>query len=417
MENANINHFPEHVLLRIFSLIEPTRARNAASLVSRRWYGLERLTRSSLSLHGNLITNPYPPHSFPRFPSVSSLDVSNLSPWGRVPSDTPFLVLPTLPHCFPAVTDLTLYSRDRTALISLTHHWPLLKRVKLIRWQNRPNGAHIGSDLNPLFDICQEIEEVDLNEFYCWTEDVVEAVRSHPLVARNLTGLDLMLTNSTYGFRASELVSIVEVCPSLRRLIAPCVFHTGGVDFVSDETLHILATNCPHLTTLHLLAANDLQVNHPLAITAAGLETVFSSLPLLTDFSLDLPHPILEAGRLIENLGQCRASLIQNLKLGNFEGVCKGMWLHLDGVAICGGLKSLCLKRCHDVSDASLAAIGRGCTGLAKFELIGCDLVTELGIQKLAKKFEKRLRETGRQTLKDLTVIYYSVHLFLPRHW
>lgn len=180
------------------------------------------------------------------------------------------------------------------------------------------------------------------------------------------------------------------------------------MDFVNDETLRKLATNCPLLTTLHLVdptpinlnnnrgAVNNLPEDNPSAITPACLETLFSSLSL-TDFSLDLSHPILEVGPALEALGQRRAGpLIKNLKLGYFQGVCKGKWLHLDGVAVCGGLESLCLKNCADLSDASLSAIARGCTRLSRFELIGCDLVTELGIQKLAIGL--------RQTLKDLSV-------------
>lgn len=180
------------------------------------------------------------------------------------------------------------------------------------------------------------------------------------------------------------------------------------MDFVNDETLRKLATNCPHLTTLHLVdptpinlnnnpgAVNNLPEDNPSAITPACLETLFSSLPL-TDFSLDLSHPILEVAPALEALGQRRAGpLVKNLKLGYFQGVCKGKWLHLDGVAVCGGLESLCLKNCADLSDASLSAIARGCTRLSRFELIGCDLVTELGIQKLAIGL--------RQTLKDLSV-------------
>lgn len=227
----HLHDLPEALLQQIFSFIEPTRARNSASLVCRRWRDLERRTRSSLSLRGNPFTIPYPPFHFPSFPSLSSLDLSNLSPWGRPLSNTPLLVGPTLPDKFPGVNSLKLYSRDPTALISLTHHWPKLKRVKLVRWHNRPSGAGItiGSDLHPLFENCAEIEEIDLNEFYCWTEDVTEAIRSYPLVAKGLTGLDLMLANATDGFRASELVSISEVCPNLQRLVAPCVFNPRSI--------------------------------------------------------------------------------------------------------------------------------------------------------------------------------------------
>lgn len=181
------------------------------------------------------------------------------------------------------------------------------------------------------------------------------------------------------------------------------------MDFVNDATLLKLAKNCPNLTTLHLVdptpvtlnnnpeAVNNFQEDNPSVITPAGLEKLFSLLPFLTDLSLELSHPILEVGPMLESLGQrCASHLIKNLKLGYFQGVCKGKWLHLDGVSVCGGLESLCLKNCADLSDASLAAISRGCTRLSRFELIGCDLVTELGIHKLAFGL--------RQTLKDVSV-------------
>ncbi|KAJ3683077.1 hypothetical protein LUZ60_013304 [Juncus effusus] len=416
MVSIHLHDLPEPLLLHIFSFISPTRTRNSASLVCRKWCLLERQTRLSLTLRGNPFTLPYPPQTFPSFPSLASLDLSHLSPWGHPLCYTPLLVGPTLPASFPKITHLTLYSRDPTALACLAPHWPRLKKVKLVRWHNKPNNnpaaEDLGSDLDQLFANCREIEEVDLNEFYCWTEDVTEALKRHPEVVNGLSALDLMLADATDGFRASEILDISVACPNLQRLVAPCVFNPRYMDFVSDSTLKTLATNCPRLTTLHLIdptppptpntnpnSANHHQENNPLssAITPTGLETLFSSLSLLTDFSLDLSHPISDSGPALETLGQRRAGPpVKTLKLGFFRGICKARWLHLDGVSVCGGLESLCIKNCADLSDASLAAIARGCKKLKKIELVACNSVTESGIKRLANGL--------RGVLKDVSV-------------
>ncbi|OEL26387.1 F-box/LRR-repeat MAX2-like protein [Dichanthelium oligosanthes] len=93
-----------------------------------------------------------------------------------------------------------------------------------------------------------------------------------------------------------------------------------------------------------------------------------------------------------------RCPQIKSLTLGGFQGLCKASYLHLDGVAVCGSLESLCIKNCQDLTDASLAAIGRGCGRLAKFAIHGCDLVTSAGIRRLAMAL--------RPTIKEVSILH-----------
>ncbi|KAJ3708866.1 hypothetical protein LUZ61_012571 [Rhynchospora tenuis] len=404
-ENAKIgvktlfDILPDQVQEKILSLIEPTRARNSASVVCRRWRILERKTRSSLSLRGNVLSILDPSSiSLADFPSLSSLDLSTLSPWGRVSSHSPLLTHPILSQKLPCVTSLTFYAHDPIAQEFLSN-WPNLKRVKLLRFHISPTDPNIiaQSYLCPLFQNCTKIQELDLSEFCCcWTEAVTDAIVKNKPVAEGLTSLNLILGNASNGFRASELLSITAVCKNLRQLIAPCLSNPRYTDIVSNnDTLVKLATNCRHLTTLHLVDLNDnySQESNPSVIAAANLETLLSLLPLVTDFSLNLYHPILDVGPALETLGHHRTNPIKSLKLGNFRGVCKGESSHLDGVSLCGELEFLSLKNCFDMSDDSLVAIAGGCNRLTKIEIIGCFLVTELGVQQLALGLRKTLKD------------------------
>ncbi|EEE65110.1 hypothetical protein OsJ_20169 [Oryza sativa Japonica Group] len=154
-------------------------------------------------------------------------------------------------------------------------------------------------------------------------------------------------------------------------------------DCVGDDALLSLATSCPRLTVLRLSEPFEAAANiqrEEAAITVAGLVAFFAALPALEDFTMDSP-------------AQCAGGRARD------GGACpKASWLHLDGVAVCGGLESLYMKNCQDLTDASLAAIGRGCRRLAKFGIHGCDLVTSAGIRRLAF--------TLRPTLKEVTVLH-----------
>ncbi|XP_020592199.1 F-box/LRR-repeat MAX2 homolog A [Phalaenopsis equestris] len=395
--STHIHDLPDAVLSHTFSLVRDVRTRNSISLTCSKWRSLERLTRTSLSLRGNIRDLFLLPNCFP---SISHLDLSLLSPWGHHPADFHLLTYRLL-QAFPSVVSLTVYARSAAMALN----WPNLRHVSLVRWHPRPNQQP-GDDLSPLLSSCPNLTSLDLSRFYCWPEDVPAALSSHPLAAESLTHLDLLCSAASEGYRSSELVAIAVLCTNLRRLLVPCVFNPRFFDFVGDEGILAVAAACPKLSLLHLADPFTLSPSRDFSdstttprgesrITRAGLIGLFSALPLLEDLTLDLCHDVVDSGSALEILSH-RCPRIRSLKLGRFQGVCIAAGLHLDGVAVCGGLRNLCIKNSDDLSDSSLATIARGCRQLSRFEIHGCAMVSETGIKKLAA--------TLRSTLKDVMI-------------
>ncbi|XP_008812067.1 F-box protein MAX2-like [Phoenix dactylifera] len=423
---THVHDLPEAVLSQVLELVRDVRSRNAVALVCRKWRFLERLTRTSLSLRGH-IRNPF---LLPTcFPSVSHLDLSLLSPWGYHPfhylpaptrldgylhpdnyndhhhllaADQQHLVAQRLGQAFPNVMSLTVYARDPSALQALAPHWPGLRHAKLVRWHQRPQNP-LGADVAPLLAACSSLLSLDLSHFYCWTEDLPPALQAYPAAAASLACLDLLSASSAEGFRASELAAIAAACPNLRHLLASCVFNPRYFGFVGDASLQALAAACPRLSLLHLVDPSTLSSARPThdpadndltqddaAITATGLESLFAALPELEDLAFDLGHNVRDAGPALEALGR-KCPRIKSLKLGHLHGVCKAVWLHLDGVSLCGGLETLSVKNCPDLTDAGLATIARGCRRLSRLEIHGCGKVTETGVKKLASMLRSTL--------------------------
>ncbi|KAF7099379.1 hypothetical protein CFC21_101014 [Triticum aestivum] len=419
---------PEPLLLLILASLHDPRSRHRASMACRRLLAAERATRAAMALRGDPRTPDFlllPPAFC--FPALERLDLSLASPWGHpllssasrvagAPASASSNHLPLSPEeaaernafvaarlaaYFPAVARLAVYCRDPSTLASLAPCWrATLRAVKLVRWHQRPLDLPGGADLEPLLGSCPALAALDLSEFYCWTEDVLPALDAHPAAAARLTDLDLGLAGASNGFHAAELGAIAAACPGLRRLVAPCVFNPRYVDHVGDDALRSLAASCPRLTVLRLsepFEPASTSQREEAGITAAGLVPFFAALPGLEDLTLDLQHNVLEAAPAMEELAR-RCPRIKVLTLGCFQGLCKAAWLHLDGVAVCGGLESLCIKNCEDLTDASLGAIGRGCGRLAKFAIQGCNLVTSDGIRRLATAL--------RPTLKEVSVLH-----------
>nr|ALK82502.1 F-box protein [Saccharum hybrid cultivar] len=414
---------PEPLLLHILGFLTDARSRHRAALACHRLLAAERATRAALSLRGDPRSDAFLYFIRPTFcfPALERLDLSLVSPWGHpfLSSAAPSadavappvaaeevagqnaLIAARLAYCFPAVSSLAVYCRDPTTLASLTPHWrSRLSSVKLVRWHQRPPGLDAGADLEPLLGDCPALRALDLSEFYCWTEDIEPALAAHPAAAAALTELNLGLAGATDGFHATELGAIAGFCPNLRKLVAPCVFNPRYVDFVSDDALLTIATSCPKLAILRLREPFEPAATghrEDAAITVAGLVSFFAALPELEDFTLDLRHNVRETAPAMEALAR-RCPRIKFLTLGGFQGLCKASWLHLDGVAVCGSLESLCIKGCLDLTDASLVAIGRGCGRLAKFAIHGCDSVTSAGIRRLATAL--------RPTIKEVSILH-----------
>eukprot|EP01018_Ginkgo_biloba_P014532 Gb_10080 [translate_table: standard] len=404
MQMARETHFhdiPEVIISNIFSAIKDTRSRNRMALVCRKWREMERSTRLSFCIRGN-ICNLY---LIPKcFQSVTNLDLSLCSPWGYPPLDpTPpgQIIGHLLKQAFPMVNNITIYVRNARNIDMLVRLWPGLEYVKLVRWHQRaldPEDAMgLGMELLFLMQNCRMLKSLDLSEFYCWTEDIPPALQAEPHVSANLRSLNL-LKLSTEGFKAQELIVISSACRNIEELYAICVFDPRYMDVVGDDALATLAKNCVKIRILHLVDATAFGAlrgnpeegfsSEEARITRQGLEEMFRSLPLLEDFVLDISQNVRDSGPVLELLGsQCKK--IRSLKLGQFHGICKGP--QPDGVALCSNLEELCIKNCADLCDMGLATIATGCRRLVKLELQGCKEITETGLNFCVSKLKKTL--------------------------
>ncbi|KAL8249261.1 hypothetical protein R6Q59_006129 [Mikania micrantha] len=234
---TTINDLPDVILFTIIAAVSDVRSRNAASLVSHKWLCVDRSTRTSLTLRGNARDLFMLPSCFQ---SVTHLDLSLLSPWGHplltstVVAD-PALFAHLLRRSFPNVQSLVVYSRNPTAIQVLAPQWPELRRIKLVRWHQRPQLPP-GDDILPIFENCGEIETLDLSSFYCWTEDIL-CSETNPRIAEKITFLHLLNPSFPEGFKAQELEDITKACPNLKKLLIACTFNPRYIGFVGDETL------------------------------------------------------------------------------------------------------------------------------------------------------------------------------------
>ncbi|RWW07440.1 hypothetical protein GW17_00029182 [Ensete ventricosum] len=271
----------------------------------------------------------------------------------------PFLV----PTCFPAVADLDL------SLLSPWGHHPFLHH------QQPPQHYHHHHLL---------------------------AEQAALVAARLAQAFPCVSSLAIYARDPSALAALTPLWPDLRaaRLVR---WHQRPADLPLGGDLAPLLAACPALLALlHLVdpatlssARIDSEAKEDAAITGRGLEGLFAGLPQLEDLALDICHNVRDAGPSLEAMSH-KCPKIKSLKLGQFHGVCRGAWLHLDGVAVCGRLESLCIKNSGDLTDSSLVTIARGCSRLSKFEIHGCNKVTEMGIKKLSSML--------RFTLVDIAI-------------
>ncbi|KAJ4714248.1 F-box protein MAX2 [Melia azedarach] len=406
---TTIDDLPDVILSNIISTVTHTRSRNSISLVNRKFYTLERATRTSLSLRGNV-------RDLYRIPlcyrSVKDLDLTKVSPWGHpiLSLSAPFYadhLAQRLSQAFPLVESLTIHNRIPGIIDILLPRWPRLRHVKLVRWHERP-PSRVGAELVPVFKHCESLTSLDLSNFYFWPEDVPPALTAYPHKSANLTCLNLLATSLPNGFYSQQIGQITASCPNLNKFLVACTFDGEYYKAVSDETLTGIATNCPKLSLLHLAEISSLAAvrGNPdddgftaedAMISREGLIKLFSGLPLLEELVLDVGKNVRDSGLALEEL-KSKCVKLKVLKLGQFHGVCLGF----DGVALFEGLESLSIKNCGDLSDTGLIAIGRGCCRLAKFEVEGCKNITCRGLKTLAGSLRKTLVEVKISCCKQL---------------
>lgn len=413
---TTIHDLPDAILSSILAAVSDTRTRNAASLVCRKWLVLERGTRTSLTLRGNVVHNNL--YMIPTcFRAVTHLDLSLLSPWGHSlisPSSDPTLLAHLLRHAFPFVTSLTVYARTPATLQLLAPQWPLLSHIKLVKWHQRSPSA-LGSDFDPILHHCPSLTSIDLSNFYYWTEDLPPALQAHPLTAAALTRLDLMTLSFAEGFKSHEIRAITAACPNLQHLLLACTFDPRYIGFVGDEAIVAIAANCPRLSVLHLADTASLSnsrgdaeeegfSSEDAGISTSALSELFAGLPLLQELVLDVCKNVRDSGATLEALNS-KCPKLKVLKLGHFHGLCLAIGSQIDGVALCQGLESLSIKNSADLTDMGLIAIGRGCTRLAKFEIHGCSKITWKGLRTMACLRHRTLVEVKISRCKNLDAV------------
>lgn len=399
---TSIEDLPEPILAVIFTLISDTRTRNAMALVCTNWYSLERATRTSLCLRGNISDLFLIPRSFQ---AVEQLDLSQCSPWGySLFQSTPeraLLVGHVLKHAFPNIRHMTVYVRDARDIEIMACFWPELMSIKLVRWHQRPTqpeeSSGYGMEFRFLMQCCKSLRHLDLSHFYCWTEDIPPALQIEPSVSLNLRCLNLLKV-SEEGFKASELDAIAKVCLNLEELQIVLVFDPRFLDFVGDDALLQLAANCNKLRVLHLIDSfacdnvrgdpTDGFVAQDAQLGRQGLVGAFEALPLLEDLAIVLSHNVRDAGPALETLAS-HCKRLRSLQLGHFHGVCRGP--QPDGIALCSGLKNLVIKNSADLNDMGMIAIATGCTNLCKLGLQSCKEVSKVGLQILTRQLTRTL--------------------------
>ncbi|XP_074286126.1 F-box protein MAX2 homolog B [Silene latifolia] len=405
LTRTTIHDLPDAILTTILTIITDTRTRNSTSLVNHKWSNIERHTRTHLTLRGNI---RYLLYNLPKcFTNVTHLDLSVLSPWG-VSLDTAasssleaaVFLSHRLQSAFPNVVDLTVYSRLPSSILFISQAFPGLRRIKLVRWHQRPQSIVVGSDFMGLLRDCEGLDSIDLSCFYCWTEDVPPALEAYPRAGFRLVKLNLLNFALMEGFKADQILTITRICPNLRDFRVGCMFDSRYLGFLGDDALVGIPGNCKHLRVLHLvdisLAEREFDdqgyCREDAGFSIQGLVGFFSGLGEIEELVLDVGKNVRGSWVALEVLGS-RCPNLRVLELGCFHEICKAIESHLDGIALCHRLESLSIKNSADMIDSQLIEIGRGCSMLRKFEVSDCRNITMRGLRTFVCLLRKTLVE------------------------
>ncbi|KAF5725830.1 hypothetical protein HS088_TW23G00560 [Tripterygium wilfordii] len=182
------------------------------------------------------------------------------------------------------------------------------------------------------------------------------------------------------------LVAIAKKCPNLT------VLNIESCSKIGDEGIQAAGKFCPRLQSIsikHCPRITDLGVSNLFLLASPVLTKVKLQALSITDLSL---AAIGYYGKAITNLILC-----------NLQGVSQRGFLFLVVAQGLQTLVSLTITSCQGITDASLEAIGKGCTNLKQMCVRKCCFVSDKGLVAFAKAAGSleslQLMECNRVTL------------------
>ncbi|CAJ1941182.1 unnamed protein product [Sphenostylis stenocarpa] len=335
------NSLPDELIVEIFSHLQSKSTRDACSLVCRRWFRLERRTRTTLRIGATHLFLDLLPA---RFSSLRNLYIDErlsipLHLGRRRPTDED--------------GDLESVCLSDTGLSSLGEGFPKLHRLGLI-WCSNVSSNGLAS----LARKCTSLKALDLQGCYVGDQGLAAVGQC----CKHLEDLNLRFCE---GLTDSGLVELaVGVGKSLKSLgVAACAK-------ITDISMEAVGSNCRSLETLSL----DSEFIHN-----RGLVAVAQGCPTLKVLKLQCINVTDDA---LKAVGTSCLSL-ELLALYSFQRFTdKGLRAIGNG---CKKLKNLTLIDCYFLSDKGLEAIATGCKELTHLEVNGCHNIGTLGIEYIGR--------------------------------
>ncbi|KAM0941765.1 putative F-box domain, leucine-rich repeat domain superfamily, F-box-like domain superfamily [Dioscorea sansibarensis] len=387
---------PDECLALIFQLLS-TKDRNNSSIVSRRWYTIDRQSRYTLSISGFATLRDTASSIFSRFDSVTKLSLHfNRSSHCLSIGDDGITAVAL--HC-SSLSDLELrncHLITDAGIRSISKHCLKLKRISLHSCNFGPQG------INSIIQHCSLLQDLSLSKFSRFSSPI-----------NGSKSLKIISLRYLYGGRA--LLPLISQSPNLKSLriincsgtwdkhLEEASLHANkimdvlleAID-VSDRGLRALSMQV-NLETLWLADTHrctdegvisviekckELKEIGIRKLKKVGEKSLVAIARKCVNLKLLALARVAVTGRSLVLVAQSCCSLESLLinggkRIGDGEMMCV--------LAKCLGLRWLFIRGCP-ISDVLLDAIGKGCPKLEKLEIRKCARVTRKGVEELRGK-------------------------------
>ncbi|CAN0856176.1 F-box/LRR-repeat protein 4, partial [Linum grandiflorum] len=354
---------PDEIILEIFSRLASKQARDACSVVCKRWLSLERLSRTTLRIGASGNPDLFIHLLSTRFPNIKTihiderLSISLPVQLGRKRrksiNESSFKLRSMFQEDLPDSEQFHSFCLSDAGLITLSDQFPALQHLSLI-WCS--NVSSLG--LLSLAQKCSLLKSLDLQGCYVG-DGGLSAVGK---CCKQLEELNLRFCE---GLSDVGLIELAEGCGiSLKTLgVAACAK-------ITDKSLEAVGSHCKSLETLSLdseFIQND------------GVLAIAKGCPHLNVLKLQCINVTDEA---LIAVGKYSSSL-EVLALYSFQRFTdRGLFAIGDG---CKKLKNLTLSDCYFLSDQGLGSIAKGCKELTHLEVNGCHNIGTIGLEAIGR--------------------------------